>query len=338
MNQSKLRQIVEFCIIGSIAGVIYQLVSEGIVNYKAFLMGSSLGLAFAIIELYFFSRYRKHFSKFPFLITIFAKALIYLLIINVFSGLIGLLVGLSEGKILSEFYESMLSKDQLILSIYTLVTYVSLSFLVQINLLLGEGVLLKFLLGKYRKPIVEDRIFMFLDINSSTTIAEKLGHEKYYALLNDFFHEISEPVRTTNAEIYQYVGDEVVFTWKTKEGVHKANCLNIFFQIRQKVFDNRSYYQDKYGVIPNFKAGVHYGEVISAQIGDIKREIVYNGDVLNTSARIQEQCNVFERELLISGILLKQLNISNEYQTEKIDTLQLRGKERAIELYSLVEA
>ena len=77
--------------------------------------------------------------------------------------------------------------------------------------------------------------------------------------------------------------------------------------------------------------------MISAQIGDIKREIIYNGDVLNTSAGIQEQCNVFKRELLISGILLKKLNIENEYRSEKVDTIKLRGKENAIELYSLAQ-
>ncbi len=53
---------------------------------------------------------------------------------------------------------------------------------------------------------------MFLDIKSSTTIAEQLGLENYYSLLNYFFHEISELVRSTKAEIYQYIGDEVVLT------------------------------------------------------------------------------------------------------------------------------
>ena len=77
--------------------------------------------------------------------------------------------------------------------------------------------------------------------------------------------------------------------------------------------------------------------MISAQIGDIKREIVYNGDVLNTSARIQEQCNVVERELLISGSLLNQLDINNEYRAEKIDIVKLRGKDSSIELFSLMQ-
>jgi adenylate cyclase len=280
---------------------------------------------------------RMTFLKLPFIVSIVLKSIIYLIIIYFISGTLGLIDGLIKGKQIEEFYASIFSKSQLILTFYALVTFIALSFYIQINLLLGEGVLFKFLLGKYRKPIGENRIFMFLDLKSSTTLAERLGLKNYYSLLNDFIHEISEPVRKANAEIYQYVGDEVILTWKTKQGVERSNCLKIFFQIRDKVYSNRKYYREKYGDVPAFKAGLHYGEVITAQIGDIKREIIYNGDVLNTCARIQEQCNKLQRDLLISGILLKELDIENEYQAEKIETVTLRGKETAIELYSLAQ-
>jgi len=333
----KLRMLGEFCLITSFAGVIYQLIDARYVDHLGIIMGAALGFGFGIIELFILSGLKKKFLKLPLLQTIFIKAISYLVMIYFFSGLIGLMVGLSEGRELEEFYSSLLSRDQLILTVYTLTIYLLLSLYVQINLLLGKGILLKFLLGKYRKPIGEHRIFMFLDLKSSTTLAERLGLENYYALLNDFFHEISEPVRSTNAEIYQYIGDEVVFTWKTDDGLADSNCLKIFYKIRENVYSKRKYYRDKYGDIPDFKAGLHFGEVISAQIGDIKREIIYNGDVLNTSARIQEQCNVFKCELLISGMLLKRLNIDNEYSAEKLDTIKLRGKENEIELYSLSE-
>jgi adenylate cyclase len=333
----KLRMLGEFSLITAFGGMLFQLVNVGYVDHIGIIMGASLGFGFGIIELFILSGLKKKFLKLSLLQSIFIKAITYLFIIFFISNLIGLLVGLSQGKELEEFYASLYDRDQFILAIYTLTIFVLLSFYIQINLLLGKGILLKFLLGKYRKPTGENRIFMFLDLKSSTTLAERLGLENYYALLNDFFHEISEPVRTTNAEIYQYIGDEVVFTWKTDDGLADANCLKIFYKIRENVYRNRKYYRDKYGVIPDFKAGLHFGDVISAQIGDIKREIIYNGDVLNTSARIQEQCNVFKRELLISGTLLNRLDIENEYSAEKVDTIKLRGKINTIELFSLVQ-
>jgi len=333
----KTKLLLTFIILAAFAGLLYQLLREGRIDHNALLMGSFLGFGFGVIELYLLSGLRKFFLDLPLSVAIFVKALIYLLIINFFSGILGLVTGVLDGKQMDEFYESMLGMDQIILNLYTLAIYILLSLYTQINYLLGEGVLLKFLFGKYRKPTSENRIFMFLDLKSSTTIAEKLGHEKYYSFLNDFFHEISEPVRSTNAEIYQYVGDEVVFTWKTDDGLSHSNCIRIFFRIKEKVHDNKEYYQNKYGEIPHFKAGLHFGEVISAQIGDIKRDIVYNGDVLNTSARIQEQCNVYRKELLISDNLLNRLDIKGEYETEMLDQLKLRGKENSVGLISLTQ-
>jgi adenylate cyclase len=264
----KLRMLGELSFITAFAGILYQLIDLGFADHIGVIMGVSLGFGFGLIELFILSGLKRKFLKLPLLQAIFIKAIAYVIIIYIFSGIVGLIVGLSQGKELDEFWAALYSKEQLILITYTLTIYVLLSFYIQINLLLGRGVLLKFLLGKYRKPVSEHRIFMFLDLKSSTTLAERLGLENYYALLNDFFHEISEPVRATNAEIYQYIGDEVVFTWKTDDGLTDANCLKIFYKIRENVYSKRKYYRDKYGDIPDFKAGLHFGDVISAQIGE----------------------------------------------------------------------
>jgi adenylate cyclase len=80
---------------------------------------------------------------------------------------------------------------------------------------------------------------------------------------------------------------------------------------------------------------MHSGKVVSAQIGDLKREIVYNGDVLNTTARIQSACNTYERDLLVSGNLMQRLQQTNGFQWERIDTVTLRGKEKAVEIFGV---
>ena len=99
---------------------------------------------------------------------------------------------------------------------------------------------------------------------------------------------------------------------------------------------NRENYLSEYGFIPEFKAGIHYGKVISAQIGDLKREIVYNGDVVNTTSRIQQLCNDFNKELLISGNLLSRLkNIPDKFIQENLGNIKLRGKEQEINIYSI---
>jgi len=165
--------------------------------------------------------------------------------------------------------------------------------------------------------------------------SEQLGHVRFYALLNELFNEISQPVLQTKAEIYQYIGDEVVLTWSVEEGLEDSNCLKTFFLFRESLTRNSGHYFKHFGVKPEFKAGLHFGKVISAQIGGLKREIVYNGDVLNTASRIQNECNKYQRDFLVSGILMDRLKNKNGFLWECIDAVILRGKEKEMELYSV---
>jgi adenylate cyclase len=73
---------------------------------------------------------------------------------------------------------------------------------------------------------------MFLDIKSSTTIAEELDHKNFYSFVNDFYYDLSEPILKTSAQIYQYVGDEIVLSWKKKKGIKNSNCVKFFLRSR----------------------------------------------------------------------------------------------------------
>ena len=106
---------------------------------------------------------------------------------------------------------------------------------------------------------------------------------------------------------------------------------------RESLLRNSQNYFKNFGVKPEFKAGLHFGKVISAQIGDIKREIVYNGDVLNTTARIQSECNKYQRDCLVSGILMNRLKPMDGFKWERIDAVTLRGKETQVELFSVID-
>ena len=205
-------------------------------------------------------------------------------------------------------------------------------FLLQVNDKFGPGILLKFLAGNYHQPKKEERIFMFLDMRSSTSIAEKIGNEKYFNLLNDLFSDITDPILNYEGEIYQYVGDEIVISWSIKKGIRNANCLRCFTEIQKKLAELRPIYKKKYKIFPEFKAGVHYGLVMAGEVGVIKKDIIYSGDVLNTTARIQEQCNQYNVDILISKETFDLISDTNGYQLIPLGNIELRGKKRIIEL------
>ncbi len=206
---------------------------------------------------------------------------------------------------------------------------------IMINDKFGHGLLWDMIYGKYHLPRSEDRVFMFLDLRSSTTIAEKLGNEKYHQMLKDLFAHITDPILDHRGEIYQYVGDEVVISWKHDVGIAANNCINCFFSIKEKLTLKKQQYLEKYGFAPAFKAGIHFGKVIAGEIGIIKRDITYSGDVLNTAARIQGKCNDFEVDILTSQSLIEQLPDTTAFELKPLGSIALRGKEQRLELVTL---
>ena len=77
------------------------------------------------------------------------------------------------------------------------------------------------------------------------------------------------------------------------------------------------------------------GYVTVAEVGDIKREIAYHGDVLNTAARIQEQCKLLGAEFLISEHLEQNLPALNGFQKKFMGEVNLRGKKEIIKIFSI---
>jgi len=201
----------------------------------------------------------------------------------------------------------------------------------------GPGVFWDFLLGKYFHPKREERIFMFIDLRSSTTIAEKLGEQRYFNFLKDTYTHATASILDSKGEIYLYVGDEIVISWKMHEGVDNANCLNCFFEIQKALMLKAAYYKENYdGMVPEFKAGLHYGFVMAGEIGVVKRDIAFSGDVLNTAARIQQKCNDLGVNILLSNYLLDKLSLHpDNFEPKNMGEMELRGKEQKVMLYTL---
>ena len=209
-------------------------------------------------------------------------------------------------------------------------------FFLEMNNKFGPGKLKKIFLGKFNTPVEEERIFMFLDLKSSTTIAEQMDGVQYHLFLKELFSDVTAPILRTNGEIYQYVGDEIVLTWELNRPENLKNYIQCFFSIEQLLLNEEDKYLRLFGTKPQFKAGAHYGTVIAGEIGVIKRDITYSGDILNTTARIQGMCNELQSNFLISKELY-QLNTmpTLPWSFEKKGEIPLKGKKEAMELMSI---
>lgn len=267
-------------------------------------IGLVMGIITAVIELGLLPRM---ISRLSFLLSMSVRIVGYVIITVpvVYYGIIveeTVLLHKTFGQVQNDpGFNVVVPRIVLLVTIISTLSALGISFLRPVSRKFGQGVLLQYVLGKYYQPREEERVFMFMDLRSSTSIAEQLDHTTYHKFLNDIFHDISEPILEYRGEIYQYVGDEVVITRPISSGITNERCIRSFFAICQVLERKKAHYVKKYGVEARMKAGFHCGLVTTGEIGDLKTEIVYHGDAVNTTSRIQEMCNDLRASLLVSG-------------------------------------
>ncbi len=311
-NQGTLRALMGFTIIGALIGILYASIDFVFDKYNS----GRLSLVYDLTI--------RTFLYFTTTIAVFT------LIMELFSEIYGINLNTDSGwwKENKSFWATIL---------YIVMVSFVFSFIKIATEKFGKGVFLKMLMGKYKNPQEEKRIFMFLDLKDSTTIAENLGHFKYSQFIQDCFYDLNEVVPKYDAEIYQYVGDEAVLSWPYKKGLAHNNCVDLFFAFQRKKQSKSQYYLEKYGIVPEFKAGLHGGTLMVTEVGVIKKEIAYHGDVINTSARIQAECNKHHVLLLISEGLLKDLQISTDLTTKFLGSVLLKGKQKEVNIHTIHE-
>lgn len=309
--------------------VALHFIHEDAIDPGAFLLGFGFGFAVGIAELFLLKNWLKGL---PFLVHLAGKSLMLVGVMYLTFAVLNLLDVFIDGISWQDYAQAIFQRESLIGMVEGLGVTAFLLFFIHLDRLLGPGVLLGYVTGRYHRPRRERRIFMFLDLKGSTALAEEMDADCYFDFLHRYFTEMSEPILETDAEIYQYVGDEIVLTWKMRRGLEEDSCIRVFFLIEDQVHAHRDYFLQTYGVVPEFKAGIHAGEVITAQIGELKREIVYNGDVLNTTARIQALCNQLGQKLLVSAELMERLSLGSEYTVLELASVPLRGKTEALAL------
>lgn len=345
LNKRKFIQLIVFIIVWSIGGFFaIWIVADSPFDQPHFiqsiLIGIISGFIFYLIENS--KLLRSKMMKLKQYQIVFVRVLFYCLMVSFVAAVILSIhaVTVLDSNLLNywsndAYKEFFTSNDFLGI----IILMIALSFLINFNTeiikMFGPGVLYKLFVGSYHLPKEEERIIMFLDLNDSTSIAERLGPIKFTAFKNDFFSAITNPILESNGEVFQYVGDEVVLTWKIKAGLKNSNWLRFFFNFKNDIYKRHIYFKNKYNFLPYFKAGAHAGIVFTSEIGELKKSIVYSGDIVNTSSRIMNECKKFNKDLLVTENLLSLTKLQDNWEKEEIKSVQLRGKSETILLYTV---
>lgn len=297
------------------------------------------GLLIGTLEISYFNRL---FSPKSFTKKVLLKSAMYLgiiisfiLILTVIANAIELQRSILDKQVWENVLALFFGYAFLSVGVYMALVILASQFYAEVSDNLGLPVLSNFLTGKYHAPREEERIFMFVDMRSSSAIAENPGHVKYFDMLREYYFDLSDAIIRYSGEVYQYVGDEIVVTWKLKNGIKNNNCIECFYAMKAEIERQTRKYKMKFGLVPDFKAGFHFGKVTTGEIGEIKKEIIFTGDTLNATSRIQGLCNNFHVDILMSGELISKLNFNSGYMIKSMGDNELKGKEEKLELFTI---
>ena len=282
---------------------------------------------------------RNIFKNRPILLNFFAKTFILLfaaLAMNFLAHLADniFVEHLSLRKSLYDFYQYTINGNLLLRrTLYWLILFAITQLYLEINDKYAPGVFFDILAGKYIKPRIENRIIMFIDLKDSTPIAEKLGHQNYFLFIREFIYDLSLALIEHNGIIYQYVGDEIIVSWKYNKDNMK-NCLASVITGRKNIQLRSEHYRRVYTIIPEFRIGIHLGDVTVGEIGVIKKDLAMSGDTMNTTARIRSACNELNQKFIVSKDFAEKSNLKT-FQIESLGIVELKGKANGIELFAL---
>jgi adenylate cyclase len=292
---------------------------------KGAVTGAAICIAISAIELLVFDgRLAIHLRRLPFSIEIALRAAIYIALI--LAGL-SIVPALFSGGSLTAPH----ARDVWL----AIALSIAFNAVAGINQLLGGNVLLSFVAGRYHRPKIEERIVLFLDMESSTRHAEHLGELRFLDLLNRFIADVTTAIVAEGGEIHKYVGDEIIATWIPSDAVANLRCLTACFDAMRSLEANLLDYKREFDVAVRFRAGLHIGQVVVGELGLFKMEIALLGDTMNTTARIQAASREAGHRIVASGTLLESMSpLPADIASVKLGRVKLRGKEADLELFA----
>ena len=196
----------------------------------------------------------------------------------------------------------------------------------------GPGTFSSVISGKYHRAFETDSVFIFIDLVSSTAMAEKLGSVKFFNLINSFHALVESCCYFYGGFVYKYMGDGAILVWSGKERERPLQCI---LEIREEIKSKSELWEKKFGEHIGFTAGIHCGKVITGEIGSMRREIGYWGDAVNTTARIQSACKEYKTDILLSAEFREGLTKDNQQKLKTVGSALLRGKEKPVDVYTI---
>jgi adenylate cyclase len=218
---------------------------------------------------------------------------------------------------------------------YAVVFLILANLVIGITNIIGPRAFLNFVTGRYHSPVEENRFVLFVDIAGSTGLAERLGGVGIHRFLDRTFRLLTLSVVDYRGEVFDYVGDEIIVTWPERGGAVDCRPLRCFVAMRDELSRAASQFEREFGAAPRIRGSLHFGPVIVGEIGDVKRAIVFNGDVMNTAARLEELSRNVDGGFLASRAAMERFSSTPPFAVHDLGRLPIRGRADGIDVIGI---
>jgi adenylate cyclase len=330
--ERKLRLLTVIIAAGTIAGLAVNVV-RGRTSASSMVVGVIYGLLMSIaiggIELFVLDGpMRVWLNSLSFTTNLIVRSVIYAAIIMAIQGA-------QSGEVIAGLPLATSSQNFWVGFIYSAVIAVLMNLGLGIANIIGPRAFLNFITGRYHSPVEESRFVLFVDIAGSTGLAERLGGIAIHRLLDRTFRLLTLAVVDNRGEVLNYVGDEVIVTWPERGGVVDCRPLRCFVAMRDELARASSQFEREFGATPRIRGSLHFGPVIVGEIGDVKRAIVFNGDVMNIAARLEELSRKVDGGFLASRTAMERFSSAPPFAVHDLGRLPIRGRADGIDVVGI---
>jgi adenylate cyclase len=330
--ERKLRLLAGIVVAGVVAGEVFN-VAQGRTSPASMVVGIAYGLLMTIVlgglELFVLDGpMRPWLRGLSFTASLMVRSAIYAAIIVVIQWF-------QIGEVIAGLPRDMSSSTFWFGFAFSAGISVVMNLALGITNIIGPRTFLNFITGRYHSPVEENRFVLFVDIAGSTGLAERLGGIAIHRLLDRTFRLLTLSVVDYRGEVLNYVGDEVIVTWPERGGAVDCRPLRCFAAMRDELSHASGQFEREFGTAPRIRGSLHFGPVIVGEIGDVKRAIVFNGDVMNTAARLEELSRNIDGGFLASRAAMERFASRPPFAVRDLGRLPIRGRADGIDVVGI---
>ncbi len=177
-----------------------------------------------------------------------------------------------------------------------------------------------------------EKIILFADLVNFSAVSEALVVEDTAAMLNRFLEIASQIISDLGGEVTKFIGDCVMAYFSPENA---DNALRACIFISHALSDQREKSAESSPLrFLRCGFGLAQGMVIEGNMGShVKTDYTIIGDAVNTAARLEAMTRDVKKPIVLCEKVKQSL--AEDWDLVSVGRLQLKGKEKAIEVFYL---